>query len=370
MSPALRIAPVLMLVLAQACTTGGVDTDATDPGTTGGGGSTTGVWAEAPAPADLCDDALLVSHGLYVGNLRDAKPDPATAGVCGGGGPDTFLRVELPVRADLHVRARGNGFTPRLSLAPDDCLGGREIACAVDAPIALRDLAGGTVVRVSVGVEQHVFVDMNKSPAPEGAPDPLAFELDIGLTRVLGPGDVCEPASRGRCSDGSLCLAADDRGAVPVCTTLPADTCSTAQPVTLVLDLDGRGSLDIDPAVAQTDAHHHSCGGDGTRERVMRLHLPAAPPARALEIAASRPDIGLAVRAPSCLLADEVTCAPGTEAAARVVISNLPALRAAGIEPYLFIELPAGSELDLPFTLDLRLVPEPATWGTPGAAGE
>jgi hypothetical protein len=73
------------------------------------------------------------------------------------------------------------------------------------------------------------------------------------------------------------------------------------------------------------------------------------------------------VRTPTCLAGDEVACAAGTAEPARVVVSRLASLRSAGIEPYLFIELPEGSERDLPFTLSLRLVAEPTPWSSSGA---
>lgn len=357
-----RLAPSLVLALALAGCDGpsGQSSGASTPDPDD---TTTGALAEAPAPADACEQALLVTYGRYFGNLRGAKPDPATSGVCGAGGPDVFLRVEVPVRADLRVAARGVGFTPRLSLAPDDCLGGREIACAADAPLELRDLAVGTVLRLSVGAAPAVFSDLNEKPVPDGAPDPLSFELDLGLTRVLAAGEVCQPASRGRCVAGTLCQA-DAPEQPAVCTTVPADTCSTAERVAVVLDAAGEGALVVDPAQPQTDAHAHRCGGDGLRERVFRLALPEVAPGRALEISASRPDVGLAVRAPSCLAADEVACAAGTGSPARVVLTDLAGLRAAAVAPYVFVELPADSEGDPAFTLDLRLVPEPSTWGT------
>lgn len=354
----------LALALAHsACTRPGAET--TDDGGTGDS-STSGVWAEAPGPADACGAALLVSHGRYFGNLREFAVEPPIGGVCGGGGPDGFLRVEVPVRADLRVAARGVGFAPHLSLAPDDCLGDREIACVAGAPLELRDLAGGTVLRLGVGIDEAVFSDLKQKPAPEDAPDPLSFELDIGLTRVLDAGEVCEPASRGRCVAGTLCMASQP-GDAPECTTLPADTCSTAMRTPVVLGEDGEGALVVDPALPQTDAHAHRCGGDGLRERVLRLGLPEAPPARALEITVSRADVGLAVRTPTCLVGDEVACADGTGGPARVVLARLASLRAAGIEPYLFIELPPDSEHDPAFTLNLRLVPEPTPWGMSAA---
>ncbi|MBZ5708786.1 hypothetical protein [Nannocystis pusilla] len=363
-----RCATFVRLVVALAlaplgCTRPGAET--TEDGDTGDG-STSGVWAEAPAPADACDNALLVTQGRYFGGLRELSAESPIGGVCGGGGPDGFLRVQVPVRADLRVAARGVGFAPHLSLAPDDCLGGREIACVAGAPLELRDLAGGTVLRLAVGIDEAVFSDLKQKPAPDDGPDPLSFELDIGLTRVLEAGEVCEPASRGRCVAGTMCLASKP-GDAPECTTLPADTCSTAMRTPVVLDDAGEGALVVDPAAPQTDAHAHGCGGDGLRERVLRLGLPATPPGRALEITVSRADVGLAVRTPTCLAADELACAAGTGGPARVVLGRLATMRAAGIEPYLFIELPADSEHDPTFTLDLRLVPEPSPWGMPGA---
>ena len=55
----------------------------------------------------------------------------------------------------------------------------------------------------------------------------------------------------------------------------------------------------------------------------------------------------------------------GTGGPARVVLGRLATLRAAGIAPYLFIELPPDSERDPAFTLNLRLVPDSAPWGLP-----
>lgn len=354
----------LALTLAHAACT------APGPGATEGAGtgdsSSTGVWAEAPAPADACDEALLVSQGRYRGNLREMKVDEPIGGVCGGAGPDAFFRVEVPVRADLRVAAHGVGFAPRLSLAPDDCLGGREITCAADGPLELPDLAAGTVLRLAIGVDAAVFSDLKQKPAPDDAVDPLSYDLDIGLVRVLAAGDVCEPASRGRCVAGTLCMTSAP-AQPPECTTLPGDTCSTALRTPVVLSPAGEGALVIDPALPQTDAHASSCGGAGLRERVLQLDLPVVPPARALEITVSRPDIGLAVRSPGCLATDEVACAAGTGAPARIVLDRLAARRAAGVAPYLFIELPLHSERDPAFTLDLRLVPEPTAWGTAGA---
>lgn len=370
LSPARPSDHAAVRALVLALTALGCDRD---PGDGGGGGSETPAPADstgaavaaAIGPSDVCEGAPIVTQGLYEGSLRDTGPDPATAGVCGHGGPDAFLRVEVTPRADLRVEARGRGFVARASLAPDDCGHGRELVCSDTAgPLELRDLDPGTVVRVSIGIDPAVFADLNQTPAPESGPDPLSYAVDIDLTRVLAAGEPCLPASRGRCTDGTLCLP-DADGGDAACTPLAGDTCASAVPTALPLDAAGLGAITVHPALPQTDAHRHSCTGDGQRERVLRLELPPTPPQRALELTAGRPDVGLAVRAPGCLAAAEVACAAPTATGARVVLTGLAGLRSAGVEPLLFVELPAGSEQDPPFDLNLRLVPEPATWGDP-----
>lgn len=326
----------------------------------GGDTETTGVPVDSVDAADRCEEAPLAPQGRWRGTLRGASSDVGTEGVCGGGGPDAFLRVSAPVRADLRVEARAAGFTPRLSLAPDDCQGGREIACVEGGPALMPDLAPGTVIRVSVGVDPAVFTDMNDQPAPAEGPDPLEFEVDIGFTRVLAEGEVCEPESRGRCAAGNVCERTGD-GRLRVCTPLPGDTCASAELVAVALE-DGVGAIEIDPRLPQTDAHRQSCTGEGQRERVLRLELPEAPPNRGLEIRASRPDVGLGLRAPGCLGADEVDCAAPAEDGAVVTIPELMPVVRAGYLPYLLVELPAESEEDPPFALELRLIATPAPW--------
>lgn len=346
-----------------ACQRGGGGGEGSTGEDTGSGSSGSGgPPPEIAEPADACSAAPLVSRGVFAGSLRNRTEDPGPAGACGGGGPDVFLRVDAEVRADLRVEASGVGFAPRLSLGLDDCAGGGELACGVQGPLELRDLAAGTVVRVTLGADPDVFSDLNEELPAEDAPDPLAFELRVGLTRVLGPGEVCEPEDRGRCVDGTLCMASAG-GDARVCTTLPGDTCATAEAVAVVLDAGGEGSLTIDPGRPQTDAHSQSCTGAGRRERVLRLELPATPPLRGLEIRAEHPDVGLGLRAPGCLLADEVACAAPATEGARVVLGGLSRLRREGVRPFLFVELPADSEDDAAFALRVRTVPEPQTWG-------
>lgn len=343
-----------------ACRSGGGGGEGSTGEDTGGSGGSTGPPPEIAEPADVCSAAPLVSRGVFAGTLRGRGGE--LAGACGGGGPDVFLRVEAEVRADLRVEARGVGFAPRVALGLDGCARGGELACAGEGPLELRDLAVGTVVRVTIGVDPDVFADLNEAPADPDAPDPLAFEVDVGLTRVLAAGEACEPADRGRCADGTLCMPSAE-GESRVCAALPGDTCASAEEVAVVLDAGGEGELTIDPGAPQTDAHAHRCTGAGTRERVLRLGLPEVPPFRGLEIRAGRPDVGLAVREPGCLAGDEAACAAPAAGGARVVLGRLARLRREGVRPFLFVELPEGSEGDAPFALELRTVPEPQTWG-------
>lgn len=359
-SRALALAPGLASALIACTPDGGGPPD--EPGGSDTTGGSTGPTIDVPTPTDACADAPLLTYGSYRGTLRSYELAPAPAGVCRGGGPDAFARVGAPVRADLHVEARGVGFVPRLSLAPDDCSPAREIACADGSALELRDLTVGTVVRVAVGADPDVFSDLNLQPAPAGGPDPLEYDLDIAFTRVLAAGETCLPESRGRCADGTLCLASAE-GSAHVCTTLPGDTCATAERVTIVLDENGEATATVDFAASHTDAHRGSCTGAGRREHVMRLGLPPSPPERALQVRATRDDTGLAARAPGCLADEEVTCAAPTAGGARVVIPHLTALRAAGVEPYLFVELPDPDAPGPPLVLEFSLVPDPPIWG-------
>lgn len=354
-----RVAVVVLALTACSGDDAGPPDDVPGGSETGEGG---GPSLELPAPTDACESAPTLSYGRYRGTLRNYDPEPATAGVCQGGGPDAFARVVAPVRADLHVEARGVGFVPRLSLAPDDCAGAREIACSETGALDLPDLVVGTVVRVGVGADPAVFSDLNLQPVDDGAADPLGYELDISFTRVLAAGEVCLPESRGRCADGTLCLPSAE-GSAHVCTKLPGDTCAAPEPVTPVFDAEGRATVTVDVAAPHTDAHRHRCTGAGTREHVLRLVLPPSPPQRALEVRTDRDDTGLAARAPGCLADDEVACAAAAPGGARVVLTGLASLRAAGVEPYLFVELPEEDAPDPPLVLELRLVPEPASWG-------
>ena len=332
---------------------------------------------DAEVPSEDCVDAPTIGQGSFVGSLRGRRPDPVIGGVCGGGGPDVFLRVQVPLRAYLRVEARGNGYTPRVSLAPFGCLAAPMLTCGVDGVVELADLEAGTIVNLAVGLDADSFAALAGQPVADDGTDPLGFVVDVGMTRVLARGEACRPAARGRCGAGSLCMqeltAADSEDAadddeVWSCTALEGDNCIDPERVSVAL-VAGEGTLMVDPDQPQSDAHYHSCTGEGTRERVMRLRLPVGlGPQMSLQIRTERPEIGLALRAPGCLASEELACAAPSPAGSQVTIVAPDELQREGIEPYLFVEMPEPGVLDGPVLLHLRRVlrAPPASGGGPG----
>ena len=372
-----RAALALALALAACGGAGGGG-----GGEEGGGASTGGDTEAQPdndaeVPSEDCAGAPAVAQGSFAGSLRGRTPDPVIGGVCGGGGPDVFLRVEVPLRADLRVEARGNGFTPRVSLAPVGCLSGPMLTCGANGVVELADLEAGTMVNLAIGVDEETFAQLGELPLPDDGTDPLGFVVDVGMTRVLARGEACRPAARGRCAAGSLCLQQvlvadtedpediDDADAVWSCTPLEGDHCIDPERVAVQL-VDGDGTLIIDPDVPQSDAHHHSCTGEGTRERLLRLRLPGGLGVHSsLQIRTERPEIGLALRAPGCLASEETACAPPSPAGSQVTIAAPDELQRAGVEPYLFVEMPEPGVLTEPVILHLRRVLHAPPVGSP-----
>lgn len=364
------------VLLLAGCGGGGVGGGGdADQSAEGSSGSSSGglALAQSPEPSETCEEAPAIAQGRFAGTLRDRKPDPVIGGVCGGGGPDVFLRIEVPLRADLRVEARGNGFTPRVSLAPLGCLAAPMLACGADGIAELADLGEGTMVSMAIGVDEPTFLELSEVAAPSEGEDPLGFVVRVAMKRVLPTGEVCRPVERGRCASGTLCMpevlavegeedgaegASDTEEAEPrwLCTTVPGDRCDDPERVTVKLSA-GEGTLMVDPDAPQTDAHRHGCTGAGTRERVMRLRLPdGLGPFDSLQIRSDRPEVGLALRAPGCLASDELDCAGPSAAGSRVVIEAPDELERAGVEPYLFIELPEPGVLTEPVSLQLRRV--------------
>jgi len=347
----------------------GASGPAVEGGEMSSGGDESGVNdPHLQVPSESCAAAPMVGQGRFAGSLRDRGPDPELGGVCGGGGPDVFLRVSVPVRADLRIEARGGGFTPRVSLAPPGCQRAPMLACAGDGVAELVDVAEGTVVTLAIGADPEQFAALSGVAVAAGEPDPLGFTVDVGMRRVLAAGEVCVPTVRGRCGAGTLCLPeisaadtdtdtdAETGDSAWTCTPLAGDGCLDPEEVTLQL-VDGVGGVSVDPEQPQSDVHRHSCTGAGTRERVLRLALPAElGPQDSLELRVDHPEVGLALRAPGCLAGDELACMAPRPSGAQVVIAAPDELRRAGVAPYLFVELPEPGVLAEPVLVQLRKV--------------
>jgi hypothetical protein len=359
--------------------------DGTDTGTTGG--QTTGEEPPAGEASDICSAAPAVGVGLWTGSLRDKSRN--LGGACGAGGPDAFFKVPVPLRADVRLEAFGVGFTPRLGAVFGDCVAdweNRGLLCTEGLGGWLTDLAAGTDLYVSIGIDpEDPVLDTS---APEEGPDPLQFALEVTIRRILEPGDLCLPSSRGRCVVGSACLpgAADGDGTETStstggdgtgtsgetgqdgatggsswrCVSLEADTCASAQTVAVAME---GTTLPIEPGWVHTDAHHHSCAGARVADRVYRLELPSdMEPGSALDITVDEPEAALAVRLPGCTQGEEIACQEREAAGATVTIDDADALAASGVSPYLFVEFPFASGSggattgEAPFSLQITVL--------------
>lgn len=363
----------LVALAGTACgggASGGASGGSADVGEGSSSGDESGGNApQLQVPSESCAAAPAVGQGRFAGNLRDRGPDPLLNGVCGGGGPDVFLRVEVPLRADLHVEARGVGFTPRVSLAPPGCQQAPMLVCDGGGVVGLEDVGAGTVVTLAIGAEPELFTSLSDVPVPDGEPDPLAFTVDVGMRRVLAAGEVCMPPSRGRCGAGTLCLpeisTADtdsetdtdgDDASLWTCMAQAGNGCIEPEELAVQL-VAGVGSIIVDPDQPQSDVHRHSCTGAGTRERVLRLTMPEElGPLDSLELRVAAPEVGLALRAPGCFASDELACMGARPSGAQVVIAAPDELRQAGVAPYLFVELPEPGVLGEPVLVQLRKV--------------
>lgn len=286
------------------------------------------------APQDACAGAAEVSTGTWHGSLRGYAGD--LGGACGGGGPDAFLHLALTEPSDVIVWGRGVGFVPRIGVAAGECLPDAWLGCSEGLPLVLGNLPADGALSLVVGADPDDPVLDSPAPA-EGESDAMAFEVDVLVRRILGAGEICRPESKGRCATGSACLEGDQGWR---CTVLEGDTCATAQVVAIPAVTPVPIELEIDVLAPQTDAHHHGCTGLRMRERVIRLALSAElDPMAELEISTDDPTVGLAGRAPGCQAADEIACmAPG--AGTGVTFTAAGVWAAAGVEPFVFVELP------------------------------
>jgi hypothetical protein len=342
----------LVVLLSLACAAGCRDGELDEGGeggqvalgtTSGAGGDTsTGeVYVPSEEATDQCALAPVIGAGRHHGSLRGNAAE--LDGACGLGGPDAFFRLAVPRRSDVWLQGYGVGFVPRVGVLPFTCTTDwthRTLACSEGVGTWLLDVAAGSSLVVSVGVdEDHPLLD--QGPPTQG-PDPLDFALTVELRNVLEPGDACEPTGLGRCGSGSACLptppAADDPDAPPgpaVCTTLVGDTCQTAVALPVAT---GVTVVELDLATPQTDAHAHACGGARRRERVLRLELPGPGP-HAVAARSDHAGVGFALRAPGCLPADERGCVDGDGPAPAEL-----AVEVSGSEAFLFVELPPDDD--------------------------
>ncbi|MCA9653520.1 MAG: hypothetical protein KC501_26625 [Myxococcales bacterium] len=306
------------------------------------GTSTGEVYEPSRDATDQCDLAPLIGAGTHYGSLRGNASE--LGGACGEGGPDAFFRLEIPRRSDVSLRGLGAGFVPRVGVLPHECADAwdeRTLLCTQGVGGWILDVAPGSSLVVSMGIDPDDPL-IGQLP-PMVGPDPLSFALEVKLRNVLDEGDPCGSIERGRCGTGTVCLPTpppeDEPDAPPgprVCTVVEGDTCESA--IDLALGA-GTTVVEIDPATPHTDAHHHSCGGARRRDRVLRLQLPGPGP-HALDLRGDRPQLGFALRGPSCLPTDELACAADELEPAQLVaeISDPAVL--------LFVELPPAVEDD------------------------
>lgn len=309
--------------------------------TTSVGGSDESSTGEVHVPSqdatDQCDLAPEIGAGRHYGSLRGNAAE--LSGACGLGGPDAFYRLTVPRRSDVRLQGYGVGFVPRVGVLPHSCISewtSRTLLCTEGVGAWLLDVPAGSSLVVSVGVDEDEPA-LEQPPPMEGL-DPLQFALDVELRNVLEPGEPCLPEGLGRCGTGTACLPApppeDEPDAPPgpaECMPLEGDTCQTAVPVAVAT---GVTVVEVDPDAPQTDAHAHSCGGARRRERVLRLELPGTGP-HALQARVEHEGVGLALRAPGCLVDDERGCVDPDEPPPAVL-----AVEVSGSTAFLFVELP------------------------------
>ena len=291
--------------------------------------------------ANVCLAAAPTGAGVWTGELRGKESN--NGGACELGGPDVFFNIEVPRRADVSFHARANNFEPRVGVRHSDCAVGfdeRGVLCTTGLPGWVYDVAGGTTLIASVGIDPA-------APVLQGRGG-LGFELEVAFRPVLAAGEGCQPDSVGRCESGTLCIAESDAFGTPIapaeCVPIDGDTCQSAFALTIP---PGETRVGIPRQAIQTDAHLHSCMGARTRERVFRVELDGNLGEGARVGMIGETVAGYAVRGPGCLLEEELGCVEGggtgTGTGTLVVDSPPPSF-------YLFVELteeasdPGGEE--------------------------
>jgi len=288
-----------------------------DEGSSGSSGE-----AQLQDGSDVCLSAPARPPGIYRGTLAGMNPN---GGACGQSGPDVFFRIEVARRSDVRVFAQGDGYEPRVGVFGNDCIVPFDesgLLCTVGVPGWVTDVEAGTDLYIGVGASVS---DVEGSRTG-------TFELDVQTRNVLSVGERCGNLVWGRCETGSTCAVPEGTEDPEVCVAIPGDRCGDA----IDVDIDhGRTTLVIEADAVHTDAHHHSCGGERTAERVYRLALPSSSSESTLQIEGDDV-LALAARAPTCLPEEEIGCDEPSEGS--------PALALDGVLPrtlYLFVELPA-----------------------------
>jgi len=329
---------------APGTTTSGTDTD-TD--TTGFGGE----------PFDqACELAPSIFAGLTPSSFHEVLAGPVE--LCGQSQVVLFTELQIDKRSDVEVLPSAAGFAPTLAVVPPSCELNQAMCLDFSdgEPTILRDYLPGTRLIFAAGVDA-AHPDL-ATPAPEEGPGSLDFEVLVRLYPVRELGERCGSKELGRCAPGGVCQPTDPENfeGLWTCSPVEADTCNHPEVVEigaepLVLEID---------ALLQSDAHHHSCMGDGHPERVVAIQLPEIGPEQKL-VARSSDPVGLAFRAPGCLLGDEQACGEPSDEPVEVSLEGamtpqgwqgLEALAAAGVTPLLFIELPIPAAPDAEETGD------------------
>lgn len=307
---------------------------------TGGeeGGPSPGPFAEA------CEDAPVLEPGRVRGNLRGRSEQ--FGGACGLGGPELFFAVELPQRADVIIDVVGADFAPRLEWTNADCLVEPTFACSFASTFVAYDVAAGSKLRFSVGIDPDA--PALAVPFDPTRPDPLDFDLSLGLRAVLQAGQPCadpqgQASELGRCGGALVC---GDDG---LCGELPSNACANALPIVLA-EPGQSSSLSVDAEEGFTDVHAHSCAGQRLAERVFAIDRGQLESFAGQELEISQtapvgpdPGVAMAIRAPGCLAEHEIACAADLlNGPVRVPVDDLltPGVGAA----YLFADIPDGAD--------------------------
>jgi hypothetical protein len=290
--------------VASGCGVGTAEPPATDEG----GDDETGGQADPGEPDPQfvvdCEDAPFMRTGTSQSTL--AFIEGVGDGSCGQGGPVVYAALRPEIRADVIIESSGAEYEPRVALLDAVCEPEAEpLACAKGVPLVLADIAAGTELRLAVGIDSD-----DPALADEAPVAALAFRVDYVLRPVWAAGELC--TGLGRCEAGTACVESPE--GVPRCTALAADTCASAEAVMLPPVVGEEAMLTIPADARHTDAHTHSCTGDRTAERVLRLRLSGAlPGGAAVEISSDDPGASLAVRVGGCEPQAEVGCAAPAE---------------------------------------------------------